>query len=130
MADVNNAIFIVPSSQFKWTFEVQYMESLPTREEAIRYASQKKCNLIVEYSKRSGPLFDVMLDPERVCESENSVDPIETVQPIKEYEQASWGKLMFRRAFRLGRRLATGVRDSNHKNAAPTVPSQALEAKS
>ncbi|HEX5413356.1 MAG TPA: hypothetical protein VFZ27_16005 [Terriglobia bacterium] len=69
MGTTNTTITILQSSQFKWPFQVQYMESLETRDQAIRYAGQRGCNLIVQYSRRPGPQFDVLLDPENVCTS-------------------------------------------------------------
>jgi hypothetical protein len=64
MGSANGTLALLSSSEFKWTAEIQYMESLENRDEAIRYASQHGCNLIVKYEKRTGPQFDVMLDPD------------------------------------------------------------------
>jgi hypothetical protein len=130
MSEVNTTIAIIPSSQFKWTFQVQYKESLSTRDEAIHYASRNNCNLIVQYSKRSGPQFDVLHDPELVCTSGVRCEPVETVQVVAQPESVGWSKLLFRGAFRLAKRMATGVKNSHHENAMPAVPSQALAAKS
>jgi hypothetical protein len=64
MGNANSTLALLSSSEFKWTAEIQYMESLENRDEAIRYASQHGCNLIVKYEKRKGPQFDVMIDPQ------------------------------------------------------------------
>jgi hypothetical protein len=69
MGNASNTITILQSSCFKWPFQVQYIESLETRDEAIRYAGRHGCNLIVQYSRRPGPQFDVLQDPEQVCTS-------------------------------------------------------------
>lgn len=69
MGNSNNTITILQSSHFKWPFQVQYIESLSTRDEAIQYAGRHGCNLIVQYSRRTGPQFDVLQDPEHVCTS-------------------------------------------------------------
>lgn len=130
MSEVNNTIAIIPSSQFKWTFQVQYKESLPTRDAAIRYASRFNCNLIVQYTKRSGPLFDVLQDPEFVSFSGVDIESVERIQIIQEPESVGWSKLLLRGAFRLAKRMATGVKDTSHENAISRVPSQALAAKS
>lgn len=72
-----NTITILQSSQFKWPFQVQYIESLETRDQAIRYAGQHGCNLIVQYSRRTGPQFDVLLDPEHVCTSRDDSEVVQ-----------------------------------------------------
>jgi len=64
MGNANNTLALLTSSEFKWTAEIQYMGTLGNRDEAIRFASQHGCNLIVKYEKRAGPQFDVMLDPD------------------------------------------------------------------
>ncbi len=70
MGKSNNTLALVTSSEFKWTAEIQYMETLTNRDEAIRYAGRHGCNLIVKYEKRNGPQFDVMIDPESRWTSE------------------------------------------------------------
>jgi hypothetical protein len=70
MGNANSTLALLSSSEFKWTAEIQYMESLENRDEAIRYASRHGCNLIVKYEKRNGPQFDVMIDPESRWTSE------------------------------------------------------------
>lgn len=69
MANSTSTIKILQSQHFKWPFQVQYIESLQTRDEAIQYAGRHGCNLIVQYSRRTGPQFDVLQDPEQVCTS-------------------------------------------------------------
>jgi hypothetical protein len=55
------------------------MGTVSNRNEAIRYASEHGCNLIVKYEKRSGPQFDVMLDPEPSWTSDAESSQFETV---------------------------------------------------
>jgi hypothetical protein len=101
MANANKTIAIVPSNEFKWTAQIQYQESLPTREEAIRYAGLHGFNLIVKYERRSGPLFDVMNDPNLACVSESGSASLETVSVEIEPESPSRGKKMARGIFGL-----------------------------
>ena len=129
MSEVNSTIAIIPSSQFKWTFQVQYKESLPTRDDAIRYASQNGCNLVVQYSKRPGPQFDVLHDPDLVCTSGIKVETVQKVEVVMEPESVGWSKLLFRGVFRLARRMATDVKTSQHEKSMAAVPSHALAAK-
>lgn len=129
MVNANATIAIIPSSQFKWTFQIQYKESLPSRDEAIRYASRYGCNLIVEYSKRSGPLFDVLQDPEMVCTSEANPEFLEEVDVEIEPESAGWTRLMFRNLFRLVKRTGTAANNSSRQNAMHSAHSHALAAK-
>jgi hypothetical protein len=77
MGNTSNTITILQSSRFKWPFQVQYIESLETRDEAIRYAGRHGCNLIVQYSRRTGPQFDVLQDPQQVCTSITDGEVIE-----------------------------------------------------
>lgn len=98
MEKTNGLIAILPYTKFKWGCEVQYRQSLYTREEAILYASQHDCNVIVKYEKRTGPLFDVLQDPNTVFTAEDS---FETVEPIPvsqlEPESTGWSKFMLGR---------------------------------
>jgi hypothetical protein len=80
MGNSNNTITILQSSRFKWPFQVQYIESLETRDEAILYAGRHGCNLIVQYSRRTGPQFDVLQDPEQVCTSVADSEVIQIAQ--------------------------------------------------
>lgn len=77
MGNSNSTIKILQSNHFKWPFQVQYIESLETRDEAIQYAGRHGCNLIVQYSRRTGPMFDVLQDPEQVCTSIAEAEVIE-----------------------------------------------------
>ncbi|HKT11432.1 MAG TPA: hypothetical protein VJW77_06350 [Terriglobia bacterium] len=77
MVNSNGTIKILQSQHFKWPFQVQYIESLETRDEAIQYAGRHGCNLIVQYSRRPGPQFDVLQDPEQVCTSIAQCEEIE-----------------------------------------------------
>ena len=77
MGNSNGTIKLLQSHQFKWPFQVQYIESLETRDEAIQYAGRHGCNLIVQYSRRPGPQFDVLQDPEQVCTSIAECEVIE-----------------------------------------------------
>jgi len=101
MENQSNSIAIVSSTQFKWTAQIQYMESLANEEEAVRYASEHHCNLIVKYSKRSGPPFDVMNDPNMNCATEASNEVVETVPIVSEPESISWSKIVLRKVFGL-----------------------------
>jgi hypothetical protein len=78
MGNANSTLALLTSSEFKWTAQIQYMETLSNRDEAIRYASEHGCNLIVKYEKRSGPQFDVMNDPEPTWTSEAGSSQFET----------------------------------------------------
>ncbi|HET7101136.1 MAG TPA: hypothetical protein VFJ52_08305, partial [Terriglobia bacterium] len=73
----SGTIKLLQSNHFKWPFQVQYIESLETRDEAIQYAGRHGCNLIVQYSRRTGPMFDVLQDPEQVCTSIAEAEVIE-----------------------------------------------------
>ena len=126
MAEVNSTISIIQSSQFKWTFQVQYKESLNTRDEAILYASRHACNLIVQYSKRSGPQFDVLQDPELVCTTGTNCAKVETVPVIIEPESVGWSRLMLRRMFSLAKRVGSVAGSQQGKTAMAAVPSQAM----
>jgi hypothetical protein len=107
MANKNNTVTLVPVTEFKWTAEIQYKESLPSREEAIRYAGMHGWNLIVMYDRRTGPLFDVMHDPNLASESEEHAETTETVSVVFDPEPAGLGKRMARGVFGLfSRRLA------------------------
>ena len=77
MGNSNSTIKLLQSNYFKWPFQVQYIESLETRDEAIQYAGRHGCNLIVQYSRRPGPQFDVLQDPEQVCTSIAECEVIE-----------------------------------------------------
>ena len=110
MVSANNTIALVASTEFKWTAEIQYKESLASREEAIRYAGLHGWNLIVKYDRRSGPLFDVMHDPNLANVSEAYADTNETVSVVIEPERDGLGKRMARGVFGLfGQRIAAAA---------------------
>lgn len=109
MVSAYNTIALVPSTEFKWTAQIQYKESLPSREAAIRYAGLHGCNLIVKYDRRSGPLFDVMHDPNLASVSEANSDSTETVSVVIEPERKGWSKMMARGVFGFARRFATAA---------------------
>jgi hypothetical protein len=129
MVDANSTIALVPSAEFKWTAEIQYKESLASRDEAIRYASLHGCNLIVKYDRRSGPLFDVMHDPALRCTSEANCRSAETVSVVIEPKSAGWSKLMARGVFGLARRLGAAASTSHRGNAMTPAHSQAMAVK-
>lgn len=83
MGSASSTLALLTSSEFKWTAQIQYMGTVSNRDEAIRYASEHGCNLIVKYEKRSGPQFDVMLDPESSWTSEAGSSKFETVTAEK-----------------------------------------------
>src|SRR5215472_7929447 len=87
---MTNTIALVPIAEFKWTAQIQYMESLESRDEAIRYAGLRGCNLIVKYDRRSGPLFDVMNDPNLGKDSGTAGVSIETVTVEVQPERTRW----------------------------------------
>jgi hypothetical protein len=129
MTNANSSIALIPSSQFKWTAQVQFMETLSTRDDAIRYASQRGCNLIVKYERRPGPQFDVLQDPNLVCTSEDTCETVETVPTFVEPEFTGWSKLMLRSVFGIARRRGAAGSTSQREKAIPAVRSQALAAK-
>ena len=85
MGNSTSTIKLLQSNHFKWPFQVQYIESLETRDEAIQYAGRHGCNLIVQYSRRTGPQFDVLQDPEQVCTSiaDSEIIEIATDEPME-----------------------------------------------
>ncbi|MEJ2009380.1 MAG: hypothetical protein P8Z30_14700 [Acidobacteriota bacterium] len=129
MENAYSLIAVIPCSRFKWTAEIQYMKSLATRDEAIRYASRSGCNLVVKYEKRSGPLFDVLQDPNVVFTSEDSCETVEVVPVLAESESVGWTRFIFRGVFRLAKRIVTGGSTSHRDKAMPSVQRHALAAK-
>lgn len=128
MTNSNGSIAIVPVSQFKWTAQIQYKESLFTRDEAIRYASEHDCNLIVQYEKRSGPLFDALHDPNLDFTFAESSEAVETV-PVLETRSINRGKRMIRGVFGFARLFSAAPGSAHEQNAMPAVHSQALAVK-
>lgn len=116
MTKSNNLIAVIPWSRFKWTNEVQYKQSLFTQDEAVRYASQHGCNVIVKYEKRSGPLFDVFLDPEMAGMPEEGCETVEAVS-LEELGSARRSRSMFRGLFGLMKRLLSSPNTSQHEKA-------------
>ena len=107
MMNTNNTITLLRVTEFKWTAEIQYKESLQNRDAAIRYAGMHGWNLIVMYDRRTGPLFDVMHDPNLASKSEEYAERSETISVVFDPERAGLGKRMARGVFGLiSRRLA------------------------
>lgn len=121
MQKADTLIAIIPSTQFKWTAQIQYFESLPTRDEAILYASQHSCNLIVEYERRSGPKFDALQDPNLVCTSDVSGELVERVPVLIEPASSARSKRMLRGVFGLANRLAAVAGTSHRENVVNPV---------
>lgn len=83
MGNANSTLALLSSSEFKWTAQIQYMETLNSRDEAIHYATEHGCNLIVKYEKRTGPQFDVMLDPESKWTSHAGPGKLDSARNLK-----------------------------------------------
>ncbi|HET7102131.1 MAG TPA: hypothetical protein VFJ52_13340 [Terriglobia bacterium] len=105
MGKSNTTLALVSSSEFKWTAEIQYMESLANRDDAIKYASRHGCNLIVKYEKRNGPQFDVMLDPESRWTSEAGTGQSGTVTAVEKAKSGGRRKRGFLGMFGFTRRI-------------------------
>ena len=115
MGNANSTLALLSSSEFKWTAEIQYMESLENRDEAIRYASQHGCNLIVKYEKRTGPQFDVMLDPESRWTSQAGSGQLKSVTDRRKAKSAGRKRRGILGMFGLSRRIdATAAGASQH----------------
>ena len=131
MMNSYSAIAVIPSSNFKWTAEVQYKESLETRDAAILYASRHGCNMIVKYDRRTGPLFDVMHDPNLGTASGANTEMVKTaevVPAIIETERIGWTKLMFRGMVGLAQKLGAVEVYSAPKRTRTAVQRQAAPA--
>ncbi|HUX10945.1 MAG TPA: hypothetical protein VMW51_09905 [Terriglobia bacterium] len=132
MENANSFIAVIPCSKFKWTAQIQLKEALFTRDQAIRYASDHGCNLIVKYEKRSGPLFDVLHDPNAVYTSGDGCETIETVETVAvlaKPEPTGWNGLVLRAVAGIAKRLGSAASTSHREKAVPAVHSPALEAK-
>jgi hypothetical protein len=129
MVNASSTIAVISSSNFKWTAQVQYKESLENRDEAIRYASQHGCNLIVQYEKRTGPKWDVLQDPNLVCTSGVTYETIETVPVMIEPERTGWSELMLRGVFGFAKRFGAAASIPAPKKPVPPAQSQAVAAK-
>ncbi len=115
MGNANSTLALLSSSEFKWTAEIQYMESLENRDEAIRYASQHGCNLIVKYEKRTGPQFDVMVDPQSRWTSQAASGQLESVSAGRKATNAGPKKRGILGMFGLSRRTpSTAAGASKH----------------
>ena len=130
MANAKGLIAVVPCSRFKWTAQIEYKESLSTRDEAIRFASEHGYNLIVKYERRPGQLFDVLRDPNLVCTSEDGSETVEVVAALDESEFSSPSK---RRLGGLAGMIkwlvGSSANTSRQEKATAEVHSQALAAK-
>lgn len=114
MTKANNTIALVPVREFKWTAEIQYKESLNSREDAIRYAGLHGWNLIVKYDRRTGPQFDVMNDPNLAKMPAAYAETAETVSVEFEPERAGLGKRMARGMFGLFSKRLTPAASTVH----------------
>ena len=126
MVNPNGKIAVISSSDFDWTAEIQYKESLETRDEAVRYASRHGFNMIVKYNMAAGVHFDVMHDPNLRSASDlggDAVDVVEMVAVIIEPERHGWVRVMSRSVFNLGRRTSAAA------GPMPAPHSQAVAAK-
>lgn len=120
MGNPNRSITILQSSQFKWPFQVQYIESLSTRDEAIQYAGRHGCNLIVQYSRRTGPQFDVLQDPEQVCTSRAGSETVEIAQDeLAEAQSRGRSRSALSGLASLIKRFSTGTRQPQPNGEAP-----------
>jgi len=128
MVKSNGLIAVLPYSRFKWTAEIQYKESLFTQEEAIRFASQHGCNVIVKYEKRSGPLFDVLQDPNLVCTSEDGYETVEAI-PVAELESTGPSKRALRGVAGLIKWFGAAASPSHPEKAIPKAHTQPLVVK-
>lgn len=125
MGNSNRLIAVISSSHFKWEPEIQYMESFPTRDEAILYASERGCNLIVKYERRSGPPFDVLQDPHMVSTAGGDCETVDAVRVSPKAGPARRGKSFLLGLFGLAKR-AGAENASHHGNAMPAVHGHAL----
>jgi sugar phosphate isomerase/epimerase len=126
MVNTTGKIAVISSSDFDWTAEIQYKESLETLEDAVRYASRLGANMIVKYSLATGVHFDVMHDPNLHSASDlgaDAVDSVQMVPVIVEPERHGWIRLVFRSVFSLFRRIGATA------SAVPTPSSQPVAAK-
>ncbi len=111
MGNASSTITILQSSRFKWSFQVQYIESLETRDEAISYAGRHGCNLIVQYSRRTGPQFDVLQDPEQVCTSIADAEVIElSSEELMKAQSNGQSRSAFASIAELIKRFSTGTK--------------------
>jgi hypothetical protein len=114
-----NTIAVLPSNNFKWTAQVQYIETLPTRDDAVLYASEHDCNLIVVYERRPGPKFDVLQDPEKICTSLPQCEMVDIVPVDSDSESATWSRRGRGNRSSFGRLFRAIMGSPRQKNAAP-----------
>ena len=129
MPKVNSTIAVLPSPNFKWTAQVQYIETLPTRDEAVLYASAHDCNLIVVYERRTGPKFDVLQDPEHICTSLPQCEVVDSVPVDTDSESAGWGKLGHGNRSSFGKLFRAIMGSPRQKNAGSEAQGHAIAAK-
>jgi len=116
-----SAIAVIPGEYFRWRARVQFVESFQTRADAVSYAFQYGCNLIVERSNDEGPVFDVLQDPDRSCTSGLNLELVETKDFLVEPEATSWTSLMLSSIYELSRRSATAFTRTYNRQVAPSV---------
>ncbi len=108
MVNPNGKIAVISSSDFDWTAEIQYKETLETLDDAVRYASRHGFNMIVKYNMAAGVHFDVMHDPNLRPASDigaDTVDTVEMVPVIIEPERHGWVHLLSERLVKLAGRI-------------------------
>ncbi len=126
MVNPNGKIAVISSSDFDWTAEIQYKESLETLDDAVRYASRLGFNMIVKYNMAAGVHFDVMHDPNLRSASDLGGDTLDTVKMVPviiEPERQGWLRVMSRSVFNVVRRTSAAT------SAMPAPSSQAVAAK-
>lgn len=120
-----SAIAVIPGEYFRWRARVQFVESFQTRADAVSYAFQYGCNLIVERSNDEGPLFDVLQDPDRSCTSDLNLELVETKDFLVEPEAMGWTSLMLSSVYELSRRSAIALARFYKRQVVPAVRSAA-----
>jgi hypothetical protein len=126
----DRTIAVIPSEHFHWRARVQFQDSFRTRVEALNYAFEHGCNLIVECEEGKGLQYDVMLDPDGACTADLSLELVETKDFLAEPEaiNISWTRLMISTTVHLARRLATGVAPLYRSRIAPSCRQAAAAA--
>ena len=121
----DSAIALIPGEYFRWRARVQFVESFQTRADAVSYAFQYGCNLIVERNDDDGPLFDVLQDPDRACTSGLNLELVETKDFLVEPEAVGWASLMLSSIHDLSRRIAAALTQIYNRQVAPSLRSAA-----
>lgn len=119
----DSAIAVIPGEHFRWRARVRFVESFQTRADAVSYAFQYGCNLIVERNDDEGPLFDVLNDPDRACTSGLNLELIESTDFLIEPEAMGWTSLMLSSIYELSRRSAVALTRIYNRQVAPAVRS-------